>query len=57
MKKWNDGMTIDVLSEMVEMSIEIAGKTMFSIDIKKEVPEITQALEKITLLFKDTLQD
>ncbi|MCM8569382.1 cytochrome P450 [Gramella jeungdoensis] len=52
MKKWNDGTTIDVLSEMVEMSIEIAGKTMFSIDIKKEVPEITQALEKITVLFK-----
>lgn len=52
MKKWSDGMTIDVLSEMVEMSMEIAGKTMFSIDIKKEVPEIAQALEKITVLFK-----
>lgn len=51
MNKWNDGMTIDVLSEMVEMSVEIAGKTMFSIDIIKEVPEITQALEKIMLLF------
>lgn len=51
MNKWNDGMTVDIFSEMVEMSIEIAGETMFGIDIKKEVPEITQSLENIIHLF------
>lgn len=51
MNKWKEGMTVDVLSEMVEMSIEIAGKTMFSIDIKEEVPDITKSLENIIPLF------
>jgi cytochrome P450 len=51
MNEWEDGMSLDMMEEMVKMSTGIAGKTMFNIDIGEEAPEINQALKSITTLF------
>src|SRR6187431_1384836 len=42
MNGWEDGMQVDIKEEMTNMSIAIAGKTMFNVDIEKEAPEINQ---------------
>lgn len=51
MDSWQDEMRVDMMQEMIKMSTGIAGKTMFNVDIEKEVPEIYQALESIMRLF------
>jgi cytochrome P450 len=51
MDKWEDGMSVDMLQEMIKMSTGIAGKTMFNVDIEEEAPEINQALETVMSLF------
>jgi cytochrome P450 len=37
--------------EMITVSMAIAGKTLFNVDLKQEAPEIHQALEYVTSLF------
>lgn len=51
MNGWEDGMSVDMMKEMVKMSTGIAGKTMFNVDIEEEAPEINQALESVMSLF------
>lgn len=51
MNSWEDGLTVDMMDKMVELSTGIAGKTMFNVDIDEEAPEINQALESIMTLF------
>jgi cytochrome P450 len=51
MDRWEDGMMVDIMEEMVKMSTSIAGKTMFNVDIEREAPEINQALNTVMSLF------
>ena len=51
MNKWEDGMSVDMMQEMIKMSTGIAGKTMFNVDIEEEAPEINQALDAVMGLF------
>ena len=51
MNGWEDGMKVEIKGEMTKLSITVAGKTFFNLDIEKEAPEINQALEDVTSLF------
>lgn len=51
LKGWKEGMQIDMKDEMINMSIAIAGKTLFNADIEKEAPGINHALETAASLF------
>jgi len=51
MNKWEDGMSVDMMQEMIKMSTGIAGKTMFNVDIEEKAPEINQALDAVMGLF------
>ena len=51
MNGWEDGMKVEIKEEMTKLSIAVAGKTFFNLDIEKEAPEINQALEDVTSLF------
>jgi len=51
MDSWKENMTVDVKEEMTNMSIAIAGKTLFGSDTQQEAEEINQALDTATSLF------
>ena len=51
MNGWEDCMKIEMKEEMTNLSIAVAGKTLFNADIEQEAPEINQALEDATSLF------
>ncbi len=51
MHGWKEGVTLDIMKEMVKLSTGIAGKTMFNVDVDEEAPDINQALETIMRLF------
>lgn len=51
MDRWEEGMKVDVKEEMTELSITIAGKTLFNSDIEREAHEINHALDTATSLF------
>ena len=49
--RWQDGMTVDVAQEMMQMSTAIAGKTMFNAEVETEAAEIVAALTTASSLF------
>ena len=51
MNGWKENMTVDVKEEMTNMSIAIAGKTLFGSDTAEEAEEINHALDTATSLF------
>lgn len=51
MNGWKENMTVDIKEEMTNMSIAIAGKTLFNSDTAQEAQEINQALDTATSLF------
>lgn len=51
MNGWENGMKVDIRDEMAKMSMAIAGKTLFSIDLESEAPEIIHALNSASSLF------
>ena len=51
MNNWEDGMQVNMMQEMMKLSIAIAGKTMFDADITEEAPDIIQALTTASSLF------
>lgn len=48
---WQDGMVVDMKDEMTQLSIAIAGKTLFDADTEKDAVEIGEALDIATSLF------
>lgn len=52
MNRWKDGEKIEVKEEMTNLSITVAGKTLFHADMEEEAPKINQALEDVTSLFE-----
>ena len=51
MNGWKENMKVDIKEEMTNMSIAIAGKTLFDSDTEQEAREINQALDTATSLF------
>lgn len=50
-ERWQEGMQVDVMKEMMNLSTSIAGKAFFSKDLEREAPEITRALVTASGLF------
>ncbi len=42
---WHTGMRIDLAHEMMEMTLAIAGKTMFGADVRREAPAVSEGLD------------
>ena len=51
MNSWEEGMKVDIKHEMTKMSLAIAGRTLFSINLDREAPEIISALTTASNLF------
>ncbi|HJW29626.1 MAG TPA: cytochrome P450, partial [Saprospiraceae bacterium] len=51
MNVWKENMKVDIKEEMTNMSIAIAGRTLFDSDTEQEAREINQALDTATSLF------
>jgi cytochrome P450 len=51
MHGWEEGMKIDLMEQMMKVSLTIAGKTMFNADLEKEAREIIRALDTASSLF------
>ncbi|HEX5062507.1 MAG TPA: cytochrome P450 [Kofleriaceae bacterium] len=43
--RWRHGMRIDLANEMMEMTLAIAGRTMFSADVRGDAAQVAEALE------------
>ncbi len=42
---WRDGARIDLADEMMEMTLAIAGKTMFGADVRSDAPAVAEGIE------------
>ena len=48
---WRAGETIDLSTELMALTMAIAGKTLFDSDVEREAPEIGAALSRVMALF------
>jgi len=51
-QRWNDGQTVDIWREMMQLTLAIVGKTLFDADVEGEAQEIGKALTDVMQLFK-----
>lgn len=51
MNSWEEGMKVDIKHEMTRLSLAIAGRTLFSINLDSQAPEIINALNTASNLF------
>ena len=51
MDDWADGKKVDMKDEMTTMSMLIAGKSLFNVELEKDSADIIQSLETATSLF------
>ena len=51
MHTWKNSVELDVLDEMIKLSLIIVGKTMFDANLEKQAPEIQSALEDALSIF------
>ena len=49
--RWNDGEVLDIDKEMMQLTLCIVGRTLFSADVTDEADEIGQAMTTVTQLF------
>ena len=50
--RWTDGSTLDVAHEMMQLTLAIVGKTLFSADVESEASEIGEALTTVLKMFR-----
>ncbi|HEX7241231.1 MAG TPA: cytochrome P450 [Longimicrobiaceae bacterium] len=50
--RWRDGAEVDVAREMMRLTLEIAGKTLFGADVGGEADEISAALDGAMALYR-----
>jgi cytochrome P450 len=43
-RQWNDGATLDIAQEMMRVTLSIAGKTLFDVDVESQAAEVGDAL-------------
>lgn len=42
---WEDGQTLDIHDEMMHLTLAIAGRTLFDVDVERDAHEVAEALE------------
>ena len=52
---WTDGATLDVAQEMMRLTLSIAGKTLFDVDIEKQAGEVGRAMNDVMGSFWTTM--
>ena len=52
---WRDGETLDVAQEMMRLTLSIAGKTLFDVDIEKQAAEVGRAMNDVMESFWTTM--
>src|SRR5262245_5926097 len=52
---WNEGETRDIAQEMMRLTLSIAGKTLFDVDIEKQAEEVGAALNDTMASFWTTM--
>ena len=45
--RWSDGATLDVAQEMMRLTLSIAGKTLFDVDIERQAAEVGRAMNDV----------
>lgn len=45
--RWTDGATLDVAQEMMRLTLSIAGKTLFDVDIERQAAEVGRAMNDV----------
>lgn len=51
-ERWQNGATLDIAHEMMELTLAIVGKTLFDADVEAEADEIGATLTELMSLFK-----
>ncbi len=51
-ERWTDGSTLDVAAEMMQLTLAVVGKTLFSADVESEASEIGEALTTVLKMFR-----
>src|ERR1051325_770734 len=46
-RRWRDGATVDVAQEMMRVTLSIAGKTLFDVDVQSQAAEVGRALTEV----------
>lgn len=54
-QQWTDGATLDVAQEMMRLTLSIAGKTLFDIDVSRQASEVGRALTEVMESFWTTM--
>jgi cytochrome P450 len=54
-QKWQDGATLDIHREMMDLTLAVVGKTLFDADIASNAKEIGEAMETFLGLFRTML--
>src|SRR5206468_2085532 len=52
---WSDGATLDVAQEMMRLTLSIAGKTLFDVDVEKQAGEVGRAMNDVMGSFWTTM--
>lgn len=50
-EKWRDGATLDVDREMMNLTLRIVGKTLFSANVENDADSVGKAMTSVTTLF------
>src|SRR3989442_1895017 len=54
-RAWTDGATLDVAQEMMRLTLSIAGKTLFDVDVEKRAEEVGRAMNDVMESFWTTM--
>ena len=54
-RDWRDGETLDVAQEMTRLTLSIAGKTLFDVDVEKQAAEVGRAMNDVMESFWTTM--
>ena len=53
--EWTDGAPLDVAHEMMRLTLSIAGKTLFDLDVESQAAEVGRALTAVMESFWTTM--
>ena len=52
---WTDGATLDIAQEMMRLTLSVAGKTLFDVDVEKQAAEVGRAMNDVMESFWTTM--
>src|SRR5690349_12828534 len=56
MDRWQPGAVIDIAQEMDDLALIVAGRTLFSIDLSREAPELGEAVAVVVQVMNDAFR-